>query len=66
MSHTGSTLCFREIIILLFAMLLFLPVRTHLLVVMGWAGNYWGELHTLALLDADPLLAPAPSHVDCD
>lgn len=26
----------------------------------------WGELHTLALLDADPLLAPAPSRVDCD
>lgn len=28
-------------------------------------GPSWG-LHTLAVLDADPLLTPAPSHVDCD
>lgn len=46
-------------------------MRIHLLVVMGWAGKYWGDplgrdLHTLAVLDAEALLAPAPSHVDCD
>lgn len=29
-------------------------------------GPSCGDLHTLAVLDAEPLLAPAPSHVDCD
>lgn len=43
----------------------------HLLVVMGWAGNFWGptpptlrELTTLALLEVEPLLAPTPRRVD--
>lgn len=43
-----------------------LSVPSHLLVVMGWAGNFGGPVDHPGHMEVDPLLAPTPSPVDCN